>query len=215
MNKKLPIALIIVIIALLVTIGILLGTRILQSSAEPANTSGSQSILDLSKDYGTCRLLDISTIQSTLGSVASDLQAPQNQGIVSTIQIGEGVEDIVSDAQICVYAFTSGGTVENGFNSRNAFIVQKTLFTNPGGPMSLIEQTKQDPTTVSVDTLGDSAFYTSITDASGPGATNNFELQVYNKNERVSYQIRQPAEEATFTPETAKTALVALAKSAQ
>ena len=202
-----------VAVIVLVT-GVTIGTLVL-SNGLFSGSNDQKSVFDLSKDYGACTLLETSRIKSSLGEAAAELQSPQNMGIVSDVQNGEGVESLESDSQICVYAFAPGATAENSYNSGNAFIVQKTIYTNPGGSEAEIVQIQEDPTSIKVNSLGDIAFYNASTATEGPGALYGFDLQVYRNNERTLYQIRQPAETATFTAESARTALTALAASTE
>lgn len=179
---------------------------------EPETPSPQSLVLDYSKDYGACELLDSSTIKTALGDVASTLQPFENAGITKDTYFGEQVKDVVSDSQTCIYAFAPGNKTETTLSGTNAFFVKKTRYTNPQGPKNLIEQSKANPTAKVIDSLGDSAFYTANTAAEGPGATANFELLVFKNNESISYSIIQPAEKMTFTAESAKTALLTLAQ---
>lgn len=177
------------------------------------STSKPKTVLDFSKDYGACTMVDVTAIKTALGSVASSIQAAQNEGIVKNIYIGDSVKNITSDSQTCVFAFKSGGTINNGFNSVNALSITRTSYTNDGGPKTLIAQFKSDPANDEIDTIGDVSFYTSSTNAKGPGATYIFDLIVFKSNTSTDYTIRQPADTATFTADTAKTALLSLTKS--
>jgi len=213
MLKKILISLGIIVVATGLTVGILYIVKQNNTEAPADEPTTDKVVLDLSKDYGACSMLDETAIKNSLGDVAANLQGPQNMGIVGDVQRGEGTEDLKSDSQMCVFAFANGGTLENGYNSDNALLVQKTKYTNENGPASQIEQIKKDPTASAVEGLGDSAFYTPNSVAQGPNAVFSFELVVFTGNERTSYMIRQPADKATFTDETAKTALLSLEKS--
>jgi len=198
------------------TVGVLYfiqqGRSTSETSSEPTVTVF---IPDLSKDYKACSTLDRASIQSTLGVAASNLQTGENIGIVGEKQIGDTAKDVVADSQTCIYAFVTGGTIENAYNSSNAFVIQKTLYTNQSGPVAVIQQIKADPSTEQIETASDQTFYTANTFSQGPNAINTFELRVFKANEQTSYSIRQPAETATFTAVSARTALLKLVESAQ
>ncbi|MEO6110040.1 MAG: hypothetical protein ABIP50_03465 [Candidatus Saccharimonadales bacterium] len=214
MMKKVLISVGVILIVAGIAIGVLYFTK--HSTQVPANnTPVVVPVPDLSKDYGACRILDETSIKTALGTIATTLQAPQNMGIAQDKLAGAGVSDIVSDSQVCIYAFNTGGTVKNGYNSDNAFIIQETAYSNESGPKSLIEQQKLDPTSVIIEQLGDVAFYNASTAAKGPGAINSFGLQVFTGKTSVEYTIHQSAETASFTSETGKAALTQLAKLAK
>jgi len=215
MIKKILISTGAVIGAMAITLGILL---FVQQSTAPAedvpSPDSSVFVPDLSKDYGACSVLEQASISSVLGEPANNLQPANNIGIIEESQAGEGAQDIVADSQTCVYAFTPGGVAENGFNITNAFVVQKSTYSSLEGASTIIEQIKADPSS-QPESSGNNTFYTPNTAAQGPDAIYTFELQVFNGTERTVYSIRQPAEAATFTVESARTALLALADQAQ
>jgi hypothetical protein len=211
MIKKILISAGIIIVFAGVVVGVLYFIKQTHPVVGTKNSS-STPVLDHSKDYGACKLLTTSLIKTTLGSAATNLQTSENMGITKDRYVGDGVKDVVSDSQSCVYAFVSGGTLENGFNADNGLSVEKTVFTNKEGPKALIAQIIQlDPTT-QISSLGDAAFYTADTASQGPGATDSFELQIFKGNDSTSYTIQQPAAKSTFTADTAKAALLALAQ---
>lgn len=199
-----------------VTAGIAFGVLYFIKPAQPAPiTKGSASkklVLDHSKDYGACTLLDTTSIKTALGGAAKNLQTPQNAGITSDKYIGDGVKNVVSDSQTCIYAFASRNSTETTLSATNGFTVKITMYANQAGAKAVIEQIKPDPAKVVVNSLGDIAFYNADTAAQGPGAVYNFELQVFNSNKSTSYTISQPAKGTTFTAESAKAALLLLAK---
>lgn len=211
MIKKLLLFAGILLASTALTVGILYFVRQGQTDSTPP----AQSILDLSKDYGACSLLDLSFVKSTLASAASDLQEPENMGIVNDKPIGDDVEAVVADSQICTYAFIPGGTIENGFNASNGLTIQVTKYTNESGPLALIEQAEGITDNTEIIGLGDAAFYTSNTVSQEMGSTYSFRLQVFDGDQSFEYTIRQPAETATFTTESGQAALVKLATSAQ
>lgn len=213
MIKKILIGAGIVLVAAGIALGVIYFVTRSQNST-PDKTS-TETVLDHSKDYGACSLLDVSTIKETLGDSASDLQEPKDMGIVSNKAIGKGVDQIASDSQLCVYAFGQGGTLENGYNSNDAFIIERIVYSNSDGPKTLIEQIKAGSVGTTVDALGDFAFYGANSTGTGPNATHSFKLEVFIDKTSVRYMIRQPADSASFTDESAKTALVKLAKSAK
>jgi len=221
MIKKILIGLGIVVVIAGATIGVLYFTKRSHQPQQTTvdNTPASESVFNLSKDYGACRILETPAIKTALGNAAVNLQAPKNMGIVEDKYVGEGVDDVTSDSQICIYAFEPGGTTENAFNSGNAFMIQKTIYTNESGPDLLVnqikEQQKVDSSITSVDDLGDAAFYNANNTSTGPGATYNFSLQIFTDKTSVTYTIRQSAEKTTFTTETGKTALLQLAQLAK
>ena len=189
----------------------------INQQAEPtvAVVDPTKTVPDLSKDYDACNALETNVIKTTLGDAAQDLQEPSNNGIVGGKEVGTGMENLEFDAQSCVYAFIPGGTFENGYNSNNAFNIVVTKYTNPEGPTTFVEAIRNEALIEEVTDLGDDAFYNANTASTGIGATYNFKLQVFTGKTLVEYSINQPAEKATFTKETAKTALVTLAQKTQ
>jgi hypothetical protein len=124
MIKKLLIGLGII----LLTAGAVFGTLyILQQQPQPPTEESIPStatVYDTSKDYGACTMIEAATIKRALSETAKDLQSPVNMGIVSNKAVGDGVEDLVSDSQFCVFAFVSGGTIDNGYNANNGLSVE-------------------------------------------------------------------------------------------
>jgi len=183
-----------------------------QAQTSPTSESTAATVLDHSKDYGACDLIDSSSLKKALGDSASGLQPAEDMGIVGNKAIGEGVDDLVSDSQICVYAFGPGGTLENGYNSGDAFIIERIIYSNESGPKTFIKQIQSQSTATAVDgTLGDYAFYGTNTTAVGLGATDSYKLQIFTDNTSVRYMIHQPAESSSFTVESAKAALIQIA----
>lgn len=195
-----------------ITLGILFLVQLSTAPVEDAPSADSSVFVpDLSKDYGACSALEQASIRLVLGEPANNLQPAVNIGIIEEPQVGESSQDIVADSQTCVYAFEPGGVAENGFNITNAFVVRKTTYANLEGARAVIEQIKSDPSSLP-ELPGDNTFYTPNTAAQGPDAIYSFELQVFNGAGRTVYSIRQPAEAATFTAESARVALLAIAK---
>lgn len=218
MIKKILLSLGIVVAVAVIVVGVLFVINQAQpqqmTNGDEADATTKTTVPDLSKDYGACNVVTMVTVKEALGTVANTLQEPQNMGIVGDSNIGPGVENLVSDSQLCAYAFASGGTFENGFNSNNAFSIQVTRYSNEGGPTAFITQIRNSGIVEEVPDISQNAFYSANTVSQGPGATYTYKLQVFNNNELVVYTIRQPADASTFTAETAKTALTALAKRA-
>jgi hypothetical protein len=131
MRKKILLSFMILLASVGLTVGGLVAVRMV--IGETTGNDESISAIDLSKDYGACNVIAFSVIKNELGAAAANLQAAQNMGIVGNVRLGDGVDDLISDTQVCVYSFAPGGTVANGFNSDNSFIVQKTLYINEGG----------------------------------------------------------------------------------
>lgn len=199
---------------IVITAGLVFGVLYFmkQTQSSPAAKSAAVTVLDHSKDYGACTLVNSASLKKALGNSAVDLQPAEDMGIVGNKAIGEGVDNLVSDSQICVYAFGPGGTLENGYNSGDAFIIERIIYSNESGPKPFIDQIVSQSTATAVDgALGDYAFYGANTTATGPRATFSFKLEVFTDKTSVRYMIRQPAESASFTAETAKTALIQIA----
>lgn len=211
--KKIFISAAIVIFIAGLTVGVLYVTKPKKEITPIAETTPSKAlILDLSKDYGACTLLSFGTIKSTLGEAATNLQPPENAGITKDNYFGDDVKDIASDSQTCIYAFAPGNKTETSLSGINAFFVKKTKYSNQAGPKGVIEQSKANPTATAISLDGDSAFYTANITSEGPGATVSFELLVFKNNESISYSIIQPTKNAAFTVDSAKLALLQLAK---
>jgi len=214
MVKKILIAVGILVVSTGLTVGILYFLKQGQTGSDQQQDN-TKTVLDHSKDYSACTMLEFATIKSTLGEGATNLQQAENMGIVGNKAVGDGVEDLVSDSQLCIYAFATGGTLENGYNSGNAFIIEKIIYINEGGPQALINQIETESIAVAVDGVGDKAFYNAADAATGPDATDSFKLEVFKDNTSIKYMIRVPADSTAFTAKTAETALVTLAKQAK
>jgi hypothetical protein len=214
MIKKILLGVGITIVAAGVTFGTLYFIESAKHTATTNNTSSNSKklVLDHSKDYGACTLLDTSSIKTALKDAAANLQAPLDAGITSDRYFGDGVKDVTSDSQTCVYAFTPGGSTDEALSAANGLIIKQTVYTNKGGPSALITQTKQNPTATIIPALGDAAFYITNIATTGPEATSSFTLLVFEGNKSTSYAIIQPAKSTTFTADSAKTALLALVK---
>jgi len=214
MVKKVIISILIVIIVAGLVVGALYVIK--QTQNNPTTDTSAVTVLDFSKDYEACNLLDSASIKLALGDSAANLQNPENMGIVGNKAIGNGVDDLVSDSQICVYAFGTGGTLENGFNSGDAFSIERTVYINEAGTKTFVDQITSQSLAVAVDEpLGDFAFYGANTTAIGPDATYSYKLEVFTAKTSIRYMIHQPADSSSFTEETAKTALIQLAKLAK
>lgn len=213
MRNKILIAAGVLVVSTGITVGVLYAVK--QSQPAPKDDTSTATVLDHSKDYGACTMLDFATVKQALGSSAATLQQPENMGIVGNKEVGEGVEDLVSDSQLCIYAFETGGTLENGYNSGNAFIIEKRIYINEGGPQALIDQIEETSITTPISGIGDKAFYNANDAATGPDATYSFKLEVFQDKTSIKYMIRVPADSKSFTAETAQTALVKLAKEAK
>ena len=211
MIKKVLISIGIIIVIAGMTVGALSFIKHPLTTPATQNLVSKKLVLDQSKDYGACTLIDISTIKTLLGDAVTSLQAPVDAGITSDRYFGDGVKDVTSDTQTCVYAFAPGGSTDKVLSGINALTIKQTKFTNKEGPNAVIMQMKQNPTATSISALGDAAFYTEDTQAKGPNATSSFTLIVFKDKESTSYSIIQLASTSIFTPERAKTALLGLA----
>jgi hypothetical protein len=211
MIKKILIGAGIVIVAAGAALGVLYFIQKSQPTTTTPEEQPPEVVLDFSKDYGACSSLDVSTVKTALGDAAVNLQPPENIGIVGNQVIGEDVENTSSDAQICVYAFEPGGTLENGFNSGNALMVQVTKYANEPDLQTIVNQIESDEFSIAVDGLGDSAFYNAPPIPQGPDTSYILKLSVFTAKTLTEYSINQPTELATFTAESGKAALVQLA----
>ena len=203
-SKKILLAVGITIFAAAATFGVIFLINKLLSDGNTNNPNNQQSVLDLSNDYGACTMFSVEDVKASLGSAVSDVQAPENMGIVGNTE--------ESDSQICVYAFEPGGTIENGFHSNNGLVIKKTIYANNEDFKTELEEVRQDPTLTEINDLGESAFYSAVTSSRGPSATHQFMLLVFKNDTYNSYKISQPAESASFTPQSAQQALTSLAR---
>jgi hypothetical protein len=212
MKKKILISAGVIVAIAGITIGVLALVKYLQPAKVTTDTAQTSKklVLDHSKDYGACTLLNATKIQTALGD--TQLQQPVDAGITSDRYFGDGIKDVTSDTQTCVYAFVPGTSTDETLNGTNGLTIKLTKYTNTDGPKAVIAQMKQNPTATVIDSLGDAAFYTHDTAAAGPDATASFTLVVFKNNASTSYAIIQPATASTFTADSAKTALLSLAK---
>jgi hypothetical protein len=209
MTKKIIISLGI----LLATTGITIGILFLVQQNSPENIEeNTELVVNESKDYQACDILSTEALKESLGDAGQNLQAPENLGIVEEQPVGDGVDEIVADSQICVYAFAEGGSLENSFNSNNALIIEKTVYQNEGGTTAILQQVEADPTAIAVELTELNAFYIPNVANDGPDPAASFELQVFSSTERTTLTIRQPADETTFTNDSAQAALEAIAQ---
>jgi hypothetical protein len=200
-------AVIISIIAVLVIAGGVVGGLYLfkykpgDAAYDPTGPAKAGTVLvaDTSKDFNATTLLSKDAVKSALGAVAVNLEGPNNLGIVNA---GEGGE-----SQTAVYPFISGGTIDNSYNVTNAFSLEVFQHKDKASVDSLIS-VKQD-TAVDVTGLGDSAWFIDNNTAGTP--TTSYSLIVVSGTKHYTFKISQPAEETTFTLESAKTALTTIA----
>lgn len=215
MRKKIIISIAALLGVAVLVFGALFVIQLIRSQNEETPPAETLVGPNLSKNYGACDLFDKATVKTALGSAANELQDPQNNGIVDGKKVGGGMEDLVFDSQVCIYGFAPGGTFEDGSGSGNGLTVLVAKYTNETGPATFIAAIRDEPLIEEITDLGDDAFYNANTTATGPGAMYNFKLQVFKGKTLYEYTIRQPADAATYTAESAKTALVTLAKAAK
>jgi hypothetical protein len=162
---------------------------------------------DLAVDYGACSLLEKDFIKLTLGSTADNLQGPDDMG---RIYLKNG-----DQSQPCIYSFIVGGTMENSFNASNGFSVEVYKFKDQASLDTRLA-VKNDSEIV-VTGIGESAnFVNSASTVASPDAeptdyTKNT-LTVYAGLKSYTYSISEPTKSATFTTQTAQTALTTLAQ---
>lgn len=215
-SQKILISIAIIVAAAVISFGALFAINQLMGSGQESsdNSSADESILDFSKDYGACNLLDFQFVKSTLGDAAANLQEPKNTGIANVVEITEEQPDEETDSQVCVLAFEPGGNVENGFNASNGLSIKKTVYSSDEAKSVFLNQIKSDPTATEVQGVSDAAYYVAADKSNSPNAANTFLLEVFSANESITFTIRQPADSSTFTADSALLALEVLAKEA-
>jgi hypothetical protein len=192
----------VIVVAVIAVTTLLIIKSIVKKGPDVATIVNKNAVLkpDVSQNFGACTLLSKTTIESALGSVASTLHGPDNEG-VGTIGSGD-------TAQTCVYPFLSDGSfATNGFNLDNSFNVLVYEYKNSSNKTSDRERIGS----VSVSGLGDKAAYvTTMGDSNNP---NSFSLTVYSGLKYFTYTINQPTASTTFSSDSAKSALVTIANS--
>lgn len=158
---------------------------------------------DTSKDFGACKLIPKQTIKDTLGVPATELQGPDDLGLIH-IKGGD-------DSQLCVYAFVSGGTFKNNFNSENSFTVEVYQHVDQAS-LDATKSTKLGGVaSTPIAGIGDKAEFVSVTDTSLKRQQSI--LRVFSKLKHYKYTITQPTTTITVTPKVAQANLTTLATS--
>ncbi|MFY9228558.1 MAG: hypothetical protein WAO28_04535 [Candidatus Microsaccharimonas sp.] len=198
---------------LLVLVGLVIGGLFIFTKKEApeettpdSNTVNAPLTVDKTKDLGACTLLDKGSLKKTLGTVATDLQGPDNVGLVKT---GAGSTYLL---QTCVYAFKTGGTIDNSFNISNGFSIEVAELADQTQANTLRKGYKDDGA-MTVTALGDQAFYQVIVIDNPQAQLNTFSLTVFKGAKYYAYSITQPKDATTFTAQTAQQALETIAKS--
>ncbi len=199
MNKKIIIVVAGIIIVILAVGGVLLlnkkGDKTTNSSSSNSETTSEVSSENVG-DLGLCKLVDIDTIKTALGSAVATLTGPDDTG---TVSLGDG-----GRGQTCVYPFVGGGTITDSFYIDLAAYTQAS-FDN------ISSFTATDGTPVSG--IGDRAtFESSATSAIN---TKEFSLTVVKGTNVYIFAISQPADAVTFDDTTAQAALTTIAQSAK
>lgn len=164
-----------------------------EKDESPSEDSSEQSEL---ADLGLCDILNVATIKSALGEVAASVTTPNNTGVVS---LGDG-----DKGQTCVYPFVADGSASNSFYidlatySAKSFDLISSFTASSGTPVSGV---------------GDKAVFES-TDDTGIGTTEYTITAVKGTNVYL-FVISQPKDSATFTDDSALSALTTIAQSAE
>ena len=206
MSKK---AIIISIIAVLIVAGIVVGGLYLfkykpgDAAYDPTGPAKPGTVLtaDTSKDFNATTLLSKDTVKSALGTAAANLEGPNNLGFVHAKDGGE--------SQTAVYPFVSGGTIDNSYNVTNAFSFEVYQHTDKASVDALIAV--KPSTAVDITSLGDKAWFIENKTAGAP--TTSYSLLVVSGTKHYTFRISQPANAATFTLDSAKSALTTIASS--
>ena len=199
MNKKYVIAGVVVVI-LIVAGAIVLTKKDSDSSTEKisSNTSekASSDVKETKDDLGACTIVEATTIKSALGDAAASLGSAQDTGVTS---LGDG-----DKGQTCVYPFAEGATVSNSFYVDIASYASQATFDD-------VTQYSSDG--ITVGGVGDVAYFT----VSEPitSKSKEFSLNVHKDKKVILFVISQPKDSATFTNDTAQSALTQIAKTAK
>ncbi len=199
MNKKYVIAGVVVVI-LIVAGAIVLTKKDSDSSTEKisSNTSekASSDVKETKDDLGACTIVEAATIKSALGDAAASLGSAQDTGVTS---LGDG-----DKGQTCVYPFAEGATVSNSFYVDIASYASQATFDD-------VTQYSSDG--ITVGGVGDVAYFT----VSEPitSKSKEFSLNVHKDKKVILFVISQPKDSATFTNDTAQSALTQIAKTAK
>ena len=204
MNKKVIIFSVIgIIVIALVVVGTLFIFK--KPVAKVATVTKTPTVVktsvDTSKDYGACTLLVKSDIRAAIGSLAANLQGPDNLGRVF---IGNG-----DQSQICIYGFVTGGTLDNSFNIANGFSDEVYIHKDQAS-VDAAKQAKIDGIQPVVH-IGDSATYYTTTDTTFKKTS--YVLTVYSKLKHYTYMISVPSTDKTLTSATAEASLKTIAAS--
>ncbi|MDB5167557.1 MAG: hypothetical protein JWN26_702 [Candidatus Saccharibacteria bacterium] len=208
-SKKLLI-IIVSIVVIIIAAGTVVGLNIyLKPSTKQATapTAKTDTLPDLSKDYGACSLLTKAQITSALGKIADTLQDPVNNGIVGVVLVGSSLSNFSADAQSCLYHFAPVSKSAT-YTNDNGLTVQLTKFGNSESTAAYQKQITTNPGAATVNGLGNSAFYTQS--AAGDAQT-YYTLQVFKSNALYEYTLHLPADTSTDSS-TAQKALTTLAQ---
>jgi hypothetical protein len=202
-KKMIFISLAIVILIAAAVVGALVVFK--KPNAAPDVASPAPSLVaDTSKDFGACTVLDKSIIKTALSTPADNLMGPDNMG---RGLIGNGDE-----SQTCVYSFTDGGTIDNGFNINHSFNIEVYVFADEAAKTAAIALI--DPALPKIPDLGELAVYATYVDQSEQtDAKTQYVLSVYAGLKRYSFTINEPTLAALYSASTAQTALQSIASS--
>lgn len=153
---------------------------------------------DLSRDLKACTTVSKADVQSALGATAGSLQGPDNMGLIST-KSGE-------QSQVCVFAFVTGGTINDSFNIGNAFSIE--VFEHKD--QASVDKDKTAKSVATVSGIGDAAYFFNTSTET----TVRHELKVYSGLKHYTFTLAQPADQSAFSDSTARAALEAIATSA-
>lgn len=200
---------ILLVVAGLVVAGLFIFTKkdAPTKSTPETSTTNDPLAVDTSKDLKACMLFEKDALKKTLGAVANDLQGPDDLGLVKT------GADSTYHIHTCVYAFKSGGTIDNSFNISNGFSVEVAELDDQAQADTLRRAYKDDGA-ATVPALGDQAFYQAITINNPQAQLNKFTLTVFSEAKYYAYTITQPKDATTFTAQTAQQTLSTIAETA-
>lgn len=172
---------------------------------------------DISKDYGACTLLEKDFIKQVLGSVADNLQGPDNYGVFTSTEVVADGQELTTESQSCMYGFEPGGTFENGYNGTNGITITITNYASEADTRLATDEVRSNDLAEGVSEIGPDAFYIATLapkeiGGTGIGATDTYEIKTFSDKSVTRYLITQPKDSKTFTTESAKAILLNLAQ---
>lgn len=209
-GKKIILSVVGLVLVAAIVVGVLYLVKTLSPLGQDDTTSAEGSASswrpDTSHDYGACTRVPKSTIESALQGKVASVYGPDNMGYF----VGKGFTKdgpVSYDMQSCIYPFAPGASVDNVYNQYDGLIVTVSHFRSQADADAVLALAREGDK--GIGGIGQHAVYTSS--ASGE-AGKAFSLNVIDGMTQYQYEIKQSSGKITFTDDSAREALVTIAR---